>query len=238
MLDRPGRARAHPQPRHPAVGAVGARALPVRLPLPHAGVRVPVRAPRASPNAHPEGAAEHRDAAARAVRHLTVLYAVVRAGTTGHHVRVDLGEPVVAPLVPARAGGLAAARAGAAHPAGPGHDRRAHRPRLGHARAGRAGLHPGPGAGAAASFFVLGAMTPPSWLRLLRRRELRWAGAVVLAGTAIAVAVLRARVDGAWQALFWNDSYAARAVKPVHGLLTRAMLYLVGAAPARSRRSP
>jgi fucose 4-O-acetylase-like acetyltransferase len=79
-------------------------------------------------------------------------------------------------------------------------------------------------------FFVLGASTPPDWLRLLRTRELRAAGAVLLAATAAAVALLHGRVDGAWSALFWDHSYAAQHVDAVHGLLIRLALYAVGAA--------
>jgi fucose 4-O-acetylase-like acetyltransferase len=158
----------------------------------------------------------------------TVLYAVVRAAATGHHVRIDLVDPwwllwflpalagwrLLAPLVltlraPVTIAVLVGLGAGMLE-------------RVGSAFTLARILTLLP-------FFVLGAMTPPDWLRLLRYRELRWAGAVVLAVTAVAVALLHGRVDGAWQALFWNDDYAAQDVGAVEGLLTRLALYLVGA---------
>lgn len=73
-------------------------------------------------------------------------------------------------------------------------------------------------------------MTPPSWLRLLRTRELRVAGAAVLVLAAVGVMVLHSRVDGVWSPLFWNNDYAAMHVGPVQGVLTRLALYAVGTA--------
>jgi fucose 4-O-acetylase-like acetyltransferase len=159
----------------------------------------------------------------------TVIYAVVRAVTTGHHVRIDLVNPWwLLWFLPALAGW------------------RLLSPVLLNLRAPvTVALLIGLGSGmlervgapftlarilALLPFFVLGATTPPDWLRLLRYPSLRWAGAVVLAGTAVAVALLHTRVDGAWDALFWNGSYAAQGVGTVEGLLTRAALYVVGAA--------
>ena len=76
-------------------------------------------------------------------------------------------------------------------------------------------------------FFVLGAMTPPDWLRLLRYPELRWAGALVLAGTAIAVAAaLRAR-DLA------DDGDEERAVEPVAEPFGEEVIGLTGGGPDR-----
>ena len=158
----------------------------------------------------------------------TVLYAVVRAVATGHHVRVDLVDPwwllwflpalagwrLLAPLVlnlraPVTVAVLVGLGAGMLE-------------RVGSAftLARIVALLP---------FFVLGAVTPPDWLRLLRTRELRAAGAVVLTVTAALVAVLHDRVEGAWQPLFWNDDYAALDVSAGEGLLTRLALYVVGA---------
>jgi len=158
----------------------------------------------------------------------TVLYAVVRAVATGHHVRVDLVDPwwllwflpalagwrLLAPLVlnlraPVTVAVLVGLGAGMLE-------------RVGSAftLARIVALLP---------FFVLGAVTPPDWLRLLRARELRAVGAVVLTVTAALVAVLHDRVEGAWQPLFWNDDYAALDVSAGEGLLTRLALYVVGA---------
>ncbi|MDQ1598949.1 MAG: hypothetical protein QOD68_423 [Actinomycetota bacterium] len=158
----------------------------------------------------------------------TVLYAVCRALVTGHHVRVDLVDPWwLLWFLPALAGWRLLA------------------PILLNLRAPvTIAVAVGLGAGmlervgsaftlarivALLPFFVFGAMTPPSWLRLLRTRELRVAGAAVLALAAVAVLVLHSRVDGAWAPLFWNDDYAALHVGPVQGVLTRLALYAVGA---------
>jgi fucose 4-O-acetylase-like acetyltransferase len=158
----------------------------------------------------------------------TVLFAVVRAVATGHHVRVDLVDPwwllwflpalagwrLLAPLVlnlraPVTVAVLVGLGAGLLE-------------RVGSAFTLARIL-------ALLPFFVLGAVTPPDWLRLLRTRELRAAGAVVLTVTAAVVAVLHDRVEGAWAPLFWNDDYAALDVSAGEGLLTRLALYAVGA---------
>jgi fucose 4-O-acetylase-like acetyltransferase len=159
----------------------------------------------------------------------TVIYAVVRAVTTGHHVRIDLVNPWwLLWFLPALAGW------------------RLLSPVLLNLRAPiTIAILIGLGSGmlervgaaftlarilALLPFFVLGATTPPDWLRLVRYPRLRWAGAVVLAGTAIAVALLHTRIEGSWQALFWNGSYAVQGVGTVEGILTRLALYVVGAA--------
>jgi fucose 4-O-acetylase-like acetyltransferase len=159
----------------------------------------------------------------------TVLYAVVRAAATGHHVRIDLVDPWwLLWFLPALAGW------------------RLLTPLLLNLRAPlTVAVLVGLGAGmlervgsaftlsrilALLPFFVLGAITPPDWLRLLRSRELRATGALVLTVTAALVVALHDRVDGAWQPLFWNDDYAAMDMSAGEGLLTRLALYAVGTA--------
>jgi fucose 4-O-acetylase-like acetyltransferase len=157
----------------------------------------------------------------------TVLYAVVRAVSSGHHPRIDFVDPwwllwflpalagwrLLAPLVlnlraPFTVSVLIGLGAGLLE-------------RVGSAFTLARILTLLP-------FFVLGAITQPDWLRLLKTRELRVVGAAVLAVTATLVAVLHDRVDGAWDALFWNDDYAALHVSAAEGLLTRLGLYAVG----------